>query len=103
MGARENTLMFIITTAGFNINGPCYKEYKYCSRILDPDDLGVENDEYFVVICELDKDDDIKDETNWIKANPIVATYEAGMKKLRSDLKVALDNPEKCALFSQNV
>ncbi|MGQ7075703.1 terminase large subunit domain-containing protein, partial [Escherichia sp. SP-MK2] len=36
MGARENTLMFIITTAGFNMNGPCYKEYKYCSRILDP-------------------------------------------------------------------
>ncbi|UDW08806.1 terminase large subunit [Bacillus cereus] len=99
MGARENTLMFIITTAGFNINGPCYKEYKYCSRILDPDDLGVENDEYFVVICELDKDDDIKDETNWIKANPIVATYEAGMKKLRSDLKVALDNPEKMRSF----
>ncbi|MED1023355.1 terminase large subunit [Bacillus mycoides] len=99
MGARENTLMFIITTAGFNINGPCYKEYKYCSRILDPNDLGVENDEYFVVICELDKDDDIKDETNWIKANPIVATYEAGMKKLRSDLKVALDNPEKMRTF----
>ncbi|WP_241745541.1 terminase large subunit, partial [Bacillus thuringiensis] len=99
MGARENTLMFIITTAGFNINGPCYKEYKYCSRILDPNDLGVENDEYFVVICELDKDDDIKDETNWIKANPIVATYEAGMKKLRSDLKVALDNPEKMRSF----
>ncbi|MEI4680039.1 terminase TerL endonuclease subunit, partial [Bacillus cereus] len=72
---------------------------KYCSRILDPDDLGVENDEYFVVICELDKDDDIKDETNWIKANPIVATYEAGMKKLRSDLKVALDNPEKMRSF----
>ncbi|HFJ9314971.1 terminase [Bacillus anthracis] len=99
MGARENTLMFIITTAGFNINGPCYKEYKYCSRILDPNDLGVENDEYFVVICELDKGDDIKDETNWIKANPIVATYEAGMKKLRSDLKVALDNPEKMRSF----
>ncbi|PGR74840.1 terminase large subunit [Bacillus cereus] len=99
MGARENTLMFIITTAGFNINGPCYKEYKYCSRILDPDDLGVENDEYFVIICELDKDDNIKDETNWIKANPIVATYEAGMKKLRSDLKVALDNPEKMRSF----
>ena len=99
MGARENTLMFIITTAGFNINGPCYKEYTYCSRILDPNDVGVENDEYFVVICELDKDDDIKDETNWIKANPIVATYEAGMKKLRSDLKVALDNPEKMRSF----
>ncbi|MEH7503279.1 terminase TerL endonuclease subunit [Neobacillus drentensis] len=98
MGARENTLMFIITTAGFNINGPCYKEYKYCSQVLDPDNP-VDNDEYFIIICELDKDDDIKDERNWIKANPIVATYEAGLKKLRSDLKIALDNPEKLRSF----
>jgi phage terminase large subunit-like protein len=99
MGARENTLMFIITTAGFNINGPCFKEYKYCSQLLDPNDISVENDEYFVVICELDKEDDIKDEKVWIKANPIVATYEAGLKKLRSDLKVALANPEKMRSF----
>jgi phage terminase large subunit-like protein len=98
MGARENTLMFIITTAGFNLNGPCFKEYKYCSQVLDPDNP-VENDEYFIIICELDKDDDIKDESVWIKANPIVATYEAGMKKLRSDLKIALDNPEKMRSF----
>ncbi|WP_141434392.1 terminase large subunit [Bacillus sp. 03113] len=98
MGARENTLMFIITTAGFNINGPCYKEYKYCSQVIDPDNP-VDNDEYFIIICELDQDDDIKDERNWIKANPIVATYEAGIKKLRSDLKIALDNPEKMRSF----
>ena len=98
MGARENTLMFIITTAGFNLNGPCFKEYKYCSQILDPNNP-VDNDEYFIIICELDKEDDIKDETVWIKSNPIVATYEAGIKKLRSDLKVALDNPEKMRSF----
>lgn len=98
MGARENTLMFIITTAGFNINGPCYKEYKYVSQVLDPENP-VENDEYFIMICELDKDDDIKDESVWFKANPIVATYEAGIQKLRSDLKIALDNPEKMRSF----
>jgi phage terminase large subunit-like protein len=98
MGARENTLMFIITTAGNNLNGPCFKEYKYCAQVLDPENP-VENDEYFIIICELDKDDDIKDERNWLKANPIVATYEAGIKKLRSDLKLALDNPEKMRTF----
>lgn len=98
MGARQNTLMFIITTAGFNLNGPCYKEYQYASQIVDPENV-IENDEYFVIICELDEGDDIKDEKNWIKANPIVATYEAGMKKLRSDLKVALEQPEKMRSF----
>lgn len=99
MGARENTLMFIITTAGFNINGPCYKEYKYCSQVLDPDIPAIDNDEYFIIICELDEEDDIKNESAWIKANPIVSTYEAGVKKLKSDLKVALDNPEKMRSF----
>jgi phage terminase large subunit-like protein len=98
MGARQNTLMFIITTAGFNINGPCYKEYKYCSQVIDPDNP-VENDEYFIIICELDEKDDIKDESVWVKANPIVATYEAGITKLRSDLKIALDDPEKMRSF----
>ncbi len=98
MGARENTLMFIITTAGNNLNGPCFKEYKYCSQVLDPENP-IENDEYLIIICELDKDDDIKDESVWIKANPILATYEVGMKKLRSDLKLALDNPEKMRTF----
>ena len=34
------------------------------------------NEEYFAIICELDKEDSIKDESVWIKANPIVATYD---------------------------
>ena len=60
-GARTQPLIMIITTAGFNLNHPCYQvEYKYVSRILDPESV-VENDEYFVMINELDKDDDIKD------------------------------------------
>lgn len=51
------------------------------------------------MICELDKVDDIKDERNWIKANPIVATYEEGMNFLRSELQTALDVPEKMRSF----
>lgn len=99
MGARAQPLMMIITTAGFNLNNPCYRiEYKYVSRILDPDDP-TENDEYFVMINELDKDDDIKDESNWLKANPIICSYENGVNYLRTQLKVALDVPEKMRNF----
>ncbi|MGM8213560.1 terminase large subunit [Virgibacillus sp. W0430] len=99
MGARSQPLMMIITTAGFNLNHPCYRvEYKYVSRILDPDDP-TENDEYFVMINELDKDDDIKDESVWPKANPIICSYENGINYLRSQLKVALDVPEKMRNF----
>lgn len=98
MVARQNPLIVVITTAGFNLDSPCYTEYQYVSKILDPDSP-IENDEYFVMICELDKDDDIKDERNWIKANPIVATYEEGMNFLRSELQTALDVPEKMRSF----
>lgn len=98
MVGRENPLIVIITTAGLDMSRPCYTEYLYASKIVDPSNP-VENDEYFVMICELEPDDDVKDERNWIKANPIVATYEEGMAFLRSELRAALDVPEKMRSF----
>lgn len=99
MGARPQPLLMIITTAGFNLNNPCYRvEYKYVSQILDPNNP-IKNDNYFVMINELDKDDDIKDERNWEKANPILTSYEEGRNYLRRQLKMALDVPEKMKNF----
>ncbi|MBO0586125.1 terminase TerL endonuclease subunit [Sporosarcina sp. E16_8] len=99
MGARPQPLLMIITTAGFNLNHPCYRvEYKYVADILDPNSP-VDNDRYFVMINELDKDDDIKDERNWGKANPIICSYDAGVNYLRGQLKIALDVPEKMRNF----
>lgn len=99
MGARLQPLMMIITTAGFNLNHPCYRvEYRYVTQILDPNSP-IENDEYYVMINELDKGDDIKDEKNWPKANPIVCSNEWGYNYLRKRLKVALDVPEKMRSF----
>ena len=94
MVARTQPLIVIITTAGFDLSRPCCKEYQYVSKILDPE-MEVDNDEYFVLICELDPEDDINDESTWIKANPIVATYENGLRYLRQQLKTAIDAPEK--------
>jgi phage terminase large subunit-like protein len=98
MVARANPLIVIITTAGFDMAKPCFTEYLYVSDLIDPNSPKT-NEEYFVLICELDKDDDIKDERNWIKANPIVATYEEGMNFLRGELHAALDVPEKMRNF----
>lgn len=99
MGARPQPLMMIITTAGFNLNNPCYRvEYQYVSQILDPDSP-VENDNYMVMINELDKGDDIKDESVWEKANPIICSYENGREYLRKRLKAALDVPEKMTKY----
>jgi phage terminase large subunit-like protein len=67
-GARQEPLLFVITTAGFNKSGPCYSKLRDVStKILD----GVlEDDSMLCFIYELDPGDDWKDEKNWIKANP---------------------------------
>lgn len=105
MKTRKQPLLMIITTAGFELNNPCYsEEYRYISQILDPDNE-IENDRYFVMINELDVDDegelidDIHDEKVWIKANPIVAKTHEGLESIRDELKIASDKPEKMRDF----
>jgi phage terminase large subunit-like protein len=67
MGAREQGLMFIITTAGFNLAGPCYDKRRQAQQMLD----GVmPNDELFAIIYTIDPDDDWQDPAVLRKANP---------------------------------
>ncbi len=95
---KESVLM-IITTAGMDLTFPCFtQEYQYCSKILNPN-IDVFNENYFVDICEIDDDDDIEDEKNWNKANPIRMTYEDGIKKIRAEYKIAKEIPEKMPAF----
>jgi phage terminase large subunit-like protein len=64
----KQCLISVITTAGFNLNGPCYELYEYCCKILKG---AIQDDTQFVYICQIDKNDDIWDEKNWQKANPL--------------------------------
>lgn len=66
-GARQQPLMFAITTAGFNQDSFCFQQREYALKILD----GVlQDDSFFCAIYTLDDDDDWTDERNWVKANP---------------------------------
>jgi phage terminase large subunit-like protein len=47
--------MYVITTAGMDGGSPCHREYEYGKMVLSGQ---VQNDQYFVMIRELDKDDD---------------------------------------------
>jgi phage terminase large subunit-like protein len=98
MISRKNPLLVIITTAGFNKAAPCFSEYQYVSKIID-EEYKTQNERYFVMICELDKDDDIKDKRNWIKANPIVCTYKEGINSIELKLEEALEDPKKMRSF----
>lgn len=66
-GARLQSLLWLITTAGFNRSGICYEQRKYVVDILH----GTQVDEtYFGVIYTIDDDDDWTDPSVWVKANP---------------------------------
>lgn len=67
MGARSQPLSVVITTAGFNIEGPCYRLQKTAEQILDGNKV---DETFFCIIYTLDEGDDWKDEKAWVKASP---------------------------------
>ena len=67
MGAREQPLLFIITTAGTSTSSPCFRHYKVMTQVLD----GVLSaDRTLIMIYTLDDKDEVKDPEMWVKANP---------------------------------
>lgn len=73
VNTKGNALTLAITTAGFNLNGPCYEQYKFAKQILDG---VVDKDSLFIYIAEMDAEDDIWDYKNWAKANPLLLWTE---------------------------
>lgn len=95
----KEPLLFIITTAGVDLDVPCYtQEYQYCSSILNPN-LDVSNDEYFVDVHEAEEGDPLDDLNTWKKANPLRAYYDEGVEKLQTAYNVAKEIPEKMTAF----
>ena len=66
-GAREQSLLWTITTAGTDRSGICYERRTHVTKILDN---VVQDDRVFGIIYTLDDGDDPMDSANWIKANP---------------------------------
>ncbi|HFU4089754.1 TPA: terminase large subunit [Streptococcus suis] len=93
--AYRNKLLMAITTAGDKPNGFLAQRLKYCDKVLD---RTVEDDSYFLFICDADTDKDgkIVDFTNPIyiqQANPSLGvTVE--LKELIHDAEVALADPQ---------
>ncbi len=67
MGSREQPILFIITTAGTDLAGPCYAQRGDAVKVLSG---AVENDQLFVIIFTIDESDDWTDPAILEKANP---------------------------------
>lgn len=95
MGARRQPLMWAITTAGYNIEGPCYDKRR---EVIDMLNGAVPNDELFGIIYTVDEDDDWTDPDVLKKANPNmgVSVYS---DFLIAQLNRAKNNPRVANIF----
>jgi phage terminase large subunit-like protein len=89
MGARDQPLLFEITTAGEEFEGSvCKAERDYAEEILEG---RVTDDRFFAFVAEPDEGDDWKEKDAWIKANPnigvsvLVSDIEAECKKAQAN------------------
>lgn len=67
-GARPEPLLFVVTTAGFDKQGPCYKKLRKGS--IDMLEGKVKDDHHLAFIYELDDGDAWDDPNLWAKSNP---------------------------------
>lgn len=67
-GARPEPLLFVVTTAGFDKQGPCYNKLRRGS--IDMLSGKVEDDSHLAFVYELDEGDAWDDEKVWLKSNP---------------------------------
>lgn len=67
MGARTQPLMWVITTAGYNLDGPCYDMR---DRVVEMLEGVTQDDELFGIIHTIDTGDDWTTEEALVKANP---------------------------------
>lgn len=67
MGAREQPLMLVITTAGSSIGGPCHQLVRDAERMLEG---AIERPDLWAMLYTIDPGDDWTSESVLIKANP---------------------------------
>jgi phage terminase large subunit-like protein len=99
MGKRRQPLLFAITNSGFDHNSVCYKQREYSEKVLQ--DV-VEDDTWFAWICGADDTGDgtfdWADESNWIKANPLLGTA-VHIEDLRQQALKAKEDPSSLNAF----
>lgn len=85
-GAREQSLLWSITTAGTDLSGICYERRTYTTKVLE---RVVEDHSTFGIIYSIDDGDNPFIEASWAKANPnwLVSV-------LRDDMEAASRNAE---------
>ncbi|AWC25463.1 Phage terminase-like protein, large subunit [Aminobacter sp. MSH1] len=95
MGARDQSLLLVITTAGSNIAGPCYAMMQEARRMLEGI---IDDDGLFALLYGLDADDDWTTPAALKKANPNFGV-SVGEKFLLTEQQRAINNARHVSAF----
>lgn len=80
-GAREQSLLWLITTAGTDRSGICYERRTHITKVLD---RVIDDASMFGIIYSIDEKDDPMEPPSWAKANP-----NWGVSVLKDDMEAA--------------
>lgn len=94
LGAREQPLIYIITTAGFDKNSACYQEERSLAVQILERTLEPIPETYFCLIYTLDDEDDWANPDVWIKSNPNLGV-SVRWEYLEKRIQEALQSPAK--------
>ena len=92
MGAREQPMMLVISSAGITPDSLYESILDRNRKFLRKAKLG-KNDRIFALMYGIDDDDDIEDESCWIKANPAMYEGRPTLKFLQEQWQQMKDDP----------
>ncbi|OHR80481.1 terminase [Staphylococcus sp. HMSC34C02] len=92
-GNLMQSLIFIISTAGFNLNAPMYMdEWPYAKEILADT---YRDEQYFAIIFEQDGEEEWQDKTMWAKSNPLINESDDLKEQIEDFLQKRVDEAVK--------
>ncbi|MGX0338843.1 terminase [Staphylococcus haemolyticus] len=92
-GNLMQSLIFIISTAGFNLNAPMYMdEWPYAKEILADT---YHDEQYFAIIFEQDSEEEWQDKTMWAKSNPLINESDDLKEQIEDFLQKRVDEAVK--------
>lgn len=91
MTMRSNPHLMVITTAGFNRSGVCYKMRETAVEVLYENKT---DDSQFIAIYCMDEGDDWRDERNWLKCTPNL-NVTVRLDRMREEVQKAINNPSQ--------
>lgn len=95
--AGVSSLLFMITTAGYDRNSVCWEQHDYVCKILE----GLaDDDRYFGFVASIDEGDSWTDEAVWYKANPNLG-ISISLDTLRTECEQAKAMPAQQNAFKR--